>query len=285
MRTRRGFTLIELMIALILLSIVGTVIMRLLTSSQRASRYQSEQALLQSNVRAGATLVPTELRELGISGAASDIYAGMTATQISYRAMRSTSVACAFGLTAIKLRNSMTFSYRALATPRDTLLVFVEGNPLSSADDAWMAVAITGGTSATTCPDGTAATSVPVVLTAPTIALILPSGVTEAPVRSFEKMQLQLYASGGQSWLGARSVSAGEATLQPVLGPLEATNGLQLDYLDANGTATAVPTAIRSINVTIRGLTDKTISRGTDALHVAKDTLVSRIRLRNAPRP
>jgi hypothetical protein len=46
-------------------------------------------------------------------------------------------------------------------------------------------------------------------------------------------MQIKLYQSQGNYWLGARSVSAGEV-IQPVLGPLD-NNGLSFAFRDSAG--------------------------------------------------
>jgi hypothetical protein len=98
-------------------------------------------------------------------------------------------------------------------------------------------------------------------------------------------MQLKLHEADGKSWLGARSVSAGEA-IQPVLGPLADVNGFSLQYLTAAGVATANLTAIKSIRVTLRGITDGVVSAGIAAspTHVQEE-LVSQVALRNALRP
>jgi hypothetical protein len=52
-------------------------------------------------------------------------------------------------------------------------------------------------------------------------------------------MQLRLYLSLGQWWLGARSESAGEG-VQPLAGPLE-ERGLELRYLDQRGGEVSEP--------------------------------------------
>ena len=98
-------------------------------------------------------------------------------------------------------------------------------------------------------------------------------------------MQLALFQQDSKYWLGARSVSADPTSvLQPVLGPLR-SDGLQLSYLAANGSATTVPAQVRTIEVMVRGLTQHTTSIGSGAtdLRLSQDTLLTRIRLRNAP--
>lgn len=283
MTNRRGFTLVELLVALVLLSIVGGVIVRLLASSQRLSRQQSEQVLLQGNVRTGALLVPSELRELSVTAAGSDIQS-MAASDITYRALRATGVACSVTAGApgsVRLRKSLYFGYRTLAATRDSLLIFMDQDPNLPSDDRWSSFAVTGAPTNGTCPDGQPALVVPVTVHADSVSKMQ----IEAPVRSFEVMQLALFQQNSQYWLGARSVSADPTSaLQPVLGPLR-SDGLQISYLAANGTATTVPSQVRSMEVMIRGLTQHTTSVGAGStdLRLSQDTLVTRIRLRNAP--
>ena len=65
MTTRRGFTLIELMIGLILMLAVAAVTYQLLVNTQRVSRSQNQHIGMQDNVRSGALIVGNELREVG----------------------------------------------------------------------------------------------------------------------------------------------------------------------------------------------------------------------------
>ncbi|MGE5091370.1 MAG: PilW family protein [Bacillota bacterium] len=282
MTNRRGFTLVELIVALVLLSIVGGVIIKLLASSQRLARHQSERVLLQSNVRTGSLLVPSELRELGVNATTADIQA-MAANSITYRALRATGVACAVTPGApgtVTLRKSLYFAYRPLQASRDSLLIFMDNDANLLTDDRWGAYAITGAPVSGVCPDGRPAWVVPAVVAVDSVALMQ----LETPVRSFEIMQIGLLADGGKFWLGARSVSGGETALQPVLGPLR-SDGLQISYLAANGSATTVPSQVRTIDVLIRGLTQNATTSGTGVtdLRLSQDSLLTRIRLRNAP--
>jgi prepilin-type N-terminal cleavage/methylation domain-containing protein len=283
MSTRRGFTLVELLVAMVLLAIVGGAIVKLLASSQRLSRQQSERVLLQGNVRSGALLIPSELRELSVSATGTDIVA-MAPTDITYRALRASGAACQITAGApgsVRLRRSLYFGYRTLAATRDSLLIFMDGDPNVTTDDRWSSFAVTGTPTVGTCPDGQAALVVPATVHADSLARMQ----IEAPVRSFEIMQLALFQQDSKYWLGARSVSADPTSaLQPVLGPLR-SDGIQLSYLAANGTVTTVPAQVRTIEVMVRGLTQHTtsIGTGTTDLRLAQDTLLTRIRLRNAP--
>ena len=285
MRHRRGFTLVEILVSLVVMLIVSGAIYQLLNSSQRLSRSQAERVSLQSNVRSGALIVPTELRELAtfVGGNADqndvlNIPAG--GTDITYQAMRGIGFVCQLP-TATEIRIARYSGYRDPQATRDGLYVFIDGTDATSTDDVWLQLAVTGA-SASTC--GATPAIALTVSPSNTVLQTLPNGT---PVRVYEKMQLQLYTdAGGKSWLGARSVNTGEA-IQPVLGPLT-SNGLALEYLDASGSITTDLTAIKSIRVTIRGVTDRNINLGSGSsgtLTSVQDSLVTQVVLRNAFRP
>ena len=286
MRHRRGFTLVEILVSLVVMLIVSGAIYQLLNSSQRLSRSQAERVSLQSNVRSGALIVPTELRELAtfVGGAADqndvlNIPAG--GTDITYQAMRGIGFVCQLP-TATEIRIARYSGYRDPQATRDGLYVFIDGTDATSTDDVWLPLTVTGVATASTC--GATPAIALTVSPSNTVLQTLPNGT---PVRVYEKMQLQLYTdAGGKSWLGARSVNTGEA-IQPVLGPLT-SNGLALEYLDASGSITTDLTAIKSIRVTIRGVTDRNINLGSGSsgtLTSVQDSLVTQVVLRNAFRP
>src|SRR5439155_226723 len=61
---RRGFTLIELMVALVLLAIVAGGIYQVLVTNQQTYLAQTQRIDLQQNLRAGVTILPADFREL-----------------------------------------------------------------------------------------------------------------------------------------------------------------------------------------------------------------------------
>lgn len=289
MRNHRGFTLIELLVALVIMLVVTGSIFTLLNTTQRVSRAQAERVDLQSNVRTGSIVIPNELREINtVEGGLVDqvdILGAPSATSLQYRAMRGIGFVCQTPTAGeIRIRQGTWSGMRAPVAGRDGGYVFMEGaDPDVSTDDSWQPVTITGvSSSSTTCgaEAGYAFTISPQVaaLTAVTVG---------TPVRLYEVMQLSLYANGGKSWLGAMSVSAGETAPQPVLGPLADGSGLAFKYLDRNGNETAVTGDIKSIRLTIHGITDHAIVKGGSAGAVQQidDSLVSEVLLRNAFRP
>src|SRR5205809_1402441 len=83
--TRLGFSLIELMIALVLLGLVSAAVYKVLVNNQRVYLAQTQTIDLQQNIRAAAAILPAEFRELDASDG--DI-AAMGPTSLQIRAMR-----------------------------------------------------------------------------------------------------------------------------------------------------------------------------------------------------
>jgi hypothetical protein len=253
-------------------------IYRLLHTSQRLSLAQAEQVSLQSNVRTGSLVVPNELRELNtvLAGAAdrNDI-TDADPDGITYRAMRGLGFVCqAPGATELRLAQSSWTGLRDPDAAKDDLYLFIDGDPDDDGDDTWLQVDVTAAaTSANACGGNPG-----YLLT----AAAFPAVPVNTPVRVFELMRLELYLDDGQWWLGARSINA-EPALQPVLGPLT-NDGFQLQYFNAAGAATADLTAITSIGVTVRGLTDDAVRAG-GAMGHPEEALATQVLLRNSIRP
>jgi prepilin-type N-terminal cleavage/methylation domain-containing protein len=285
MRNRRGFTLIEIMISLILMLIVTGAVYKLILSSQRLSRAQTERMSLQANVRIGSLMVLSDLRELntvtGGSIAENDILA-IAASDITYRGMRGSGYICqAPTATQVRISRTSFSGYRDPVAARDSFYVFLDGNPDTETDDAWLPVAITAVSTATACPGAMGAG---ITLITPNTAALVGLN-TGTPVRFFEVMELKLHQADGRSWLGARSVSAGEE-IQPVLGPLSDGDGFLLTYLNSAGAVTADRTAIKSIQVTLRGISEGAVNTGIEGSQSrVQEELVSQIALRNSFRP
>src|SRR6059036_682106 len=88
---RAGFTLIELAIALVLMSLVGGAIVQLLLRQQRF--YNSTTDLIQTRqqIRQAAAMLPSDLR--GISSIGGDIYA-MSDSALEFRSVFGSSIVC-----------------------------------------------------------------------------------------------------------------------------------------------------------------------------------------------
>jgi prepilin-type N-terminal cleavage/methylation domain-containing protein len=269
-REERGYTLVEIMLALVIMLVVAGALHNLLLTTQRLSRKQASQADLQSNMRAGSIAVANELRELSTapSGtAAQNDILRIAPAAVTYRAMRGVGFLCqAPTATGLRIARQGFTGHRDPQPGRDTAYVFVAGG--------WLPLAVTGVSTGSACPASQGAGISLTIANTPAVTE-LESGT---PVRITELMELRLYRSEGKSWLGARSVSAGEP-IQPVVGPLSDGNGFALEYLNGAGVPTVDLTDIQSIRITLRGLVEGSAMGSLD------EQLTTAITLRNGLGP
>jgi prepilin-type N-terminal cleavage/methylation domain-containing protein len=319
MTTRRGFTLVELMIGLILLLAVAAVTYQLLVNTQRISRSQNQHIGMQDNVRSGSLILANELREVGydqitaaglVSLASQGRFAGSTLAavtnsdlraigpdSVTYRAMRGLGYTCQLsaGTNDVVVRNDPndpTRQWQGLRTltTTDSLMLYIENDQTTAVDDMWLTVGLTTAPVAQNCPDGTPGIRFRIGIPAGlliTSATAFGNMFVGGPVRAFELMQMRSYASGGKVWLGMRSrpLTVG-TTLEPVLGPLSGTaTGLQLDFRDANNAATTVPDNVRSVWVSLQSASDELVRTTGRYAKVDSLTRTTRVALRNALRP
>lgn len=290
MTGRRGFTLVELLIALIMMVLVAGGIYSLLVTTHRVSRKQTEISNLQGNLRGGLNLVQSELQEIYTDAAVgvSDINV-MTAASLDYDAMRGIGESC--GLTlgggAVQIRQD-GYSGRAPVAGRDRLLLFQDQDTLSSSDDVWLDVPITGVNPNGVCTVGVAGPSwdlvVPTLLAADLIHAVSgnPLVFAPGPIRTVEQMELGLVNDAGKDWLGIRSSSGGEAALIPVIGPLN-SGGLEFLYYDGASAPTGLPSAVKTIVVKLHGISAEVVTTGQGStLGKPRDSVLVRVQLRNS---
>jgi prepilin-type N-terminal cleavage/methylation domain-containing protein len=292
--SRRGFTMIELLVALVLLGLVSTAIYRVLVNNQRLYTAQTQRIDLSQNIRAGATILPAEFRELDAFDG--DI-AAMTATSIDIRAMRWLGFVCVPPvLNGVNGNRQMTIRGRAVGDPMffgsrfikettDSILVYLDGNQTTRLDDYYVPGRLIATPGNANCPaagpipaqpgtnlnwDGlfVAGTNVPGAIT------------TGAPVRGFERVRYQLYQPPGDTSWYIGFQPAGQ-TMQPLVGPVLA-NGLTLTYYNSAGAVTAVRTQVARIDITIRARTAAAVRSGGSAPQRAiVDSITTSVALRN----
>ncbi len=291
---RRGFTLIELMIALVLLGLVSTAVYKVLVNNQRVYLAQTQTIDLQENIRAAAAILPAEFRELD---AADGDIGGMGPDSIQIRAMRQLSFVCAtpvlgggIGQIALWIRTTPIYGNRQTFRDGDSILVYWEGDPAIRSDDQWLPAKLQKAPDPGFCADSGVATNPAFVLTLQPQWINNPvlnrAGAisTGAMVRGFDKVAYRVYQSTDGNWyLGQRNPAQG-GTIQPVVGPLTGANGVTFTYYDTAGVQTNVPTQVAQIEIVLRARTTAPI-RGADGVQTYKiDSVLTRVALRNNPR-
>ena len=197
--TRRGFTLVELLIGLIMLALLAGVATMMVTATARAAGHATHALLVDRTVQALQTFLQQELRDAGDT----DVTA-IAATRVSLARPVGDADVCAKSDSSIAVAAAGWAGTRLPQAFRDEAWMLVD--PLAA---DWRMSAITGVWS-DRCADG---------LT-PAIALGLAvSPAAASAVRVMEPVELSAYRSGVADWLGLTPASHG-SPVQPFAGPL-----------------------------------------------------------------
>ena len=274
---RAGFTLVEMLLAMIIFVATASLIYASMRLMEKVHRTAGERAGAQVATRSGSQTVAAELREVNnvAGGGGSDLVA-IAGNTVTYWAMRNSGMTCQVNNNEVRIKLGPTYSgYRRPVMIRDSLLVFADRDSLTPADDQWVQLPILGPATTSTCPDGTPALAIN------TAGLVVADYHVPGPVRTFELMRLAITASGGRQYLGAQSVS-GSGGMEPVIGPLAAA-GLQLVYRDQAGGITAIPSDVRTIDLTVRSQGYRPVTTlGGGVGGMLRDSLAFRVLVRNA---
>jgi hypothetical protein len=254
-RSRRGITLIELLVGL---AVGGTALGLIAAISFREQQTFNDLAAVASSdaqLRDAGSLLPVDLRPL--APATGDIRAGQARdTSLELRATIASAVVCDTTSTALILAPSGQGStaYGSVAEPieaGDTAWLY----SATDAADEWRPIRIAATSGA---PAGPCAGLAPWLaagdkaLPRVVVALDTPPALASAlglPIRITRPRRYSLYrASDGLSYLGERDWNSETLrfnTIQPVSGPFApaAEHGLVFRYLDSTGAALAIPVA------------------------------------------
>ena len=183
--------------------------------------------------------------------------------------------------TQVRISRSSFSGYRDPQPIRDSAYVFIAGASGTGIDDAWVPLGHQPGFLVGVVPRGCWSRYHPHGFER---HCSVRSGSRDADTHLRGHAASSSTESEGHSWLGARSVSGGEA-LQPVVGPLADDTGFRLDYLDGRGMPTADLTAIKNIRFTVQGVSAEAVRSGGGQPLRAEDGLTAQVALRNASWP
>lgn len=298
MLTRRGITLVELLISLVVLAVVGSAIAKVMSVMLNTSSAQITIANSMGEARNGAISLPQELREVGYDtnittvSASTDLIA-IAAHRISFKAMRGLGITCGTPtLTEFKIRKPIIG--QRLPRGTDEFLLFLENDPNAGFDDQWLPMMVTAIDSNSTCGSDPAMkltlSAAPKVSS--TDSMALSQHRVGGPVRWYERVEYGPFIDGttNQSFIGVRSISLGQTAFSPVIGPLPDTTHFRLTYFNAAGTvlnpASTNPLQVRSIGVGITTITERRNSlAGSTTRSRPQYPMYTRVALRNALRP
>jgi prepilin-type N-terminal cleavage/methylation domain-containing protein len=265
---RRGFTLVELLVALSLAAVVTAALLAVLVRQQRFYAGVAQLVETRGHVREGLGVLPNDLR--GLSSAAGDLLA-MSDSAIELRATVGSAVACDAG--------PHTLDLPPLDLAGITLTAWVSrpqsGDEVHVLDDRtgeFRSFAVTAVESASAWCPGPPFTNATLdagkARHRVTVAAPLPPGVgSGSPMRFTRRVRYSLYRSpsDGQWYLGYTEMNPSTRAfnaIQPVSGPYrphagDGTSGVAFRFLDASGGAVAGAATgqVAAIDVVVRAIT------------------------------
>jgi len=302
---RAGFTLIELVIAMVLMSLVGGAIVKLLLQQQRFYNSTSDLIQTRQQIRQAAAMLPSDLR--GISSVGGDI-SSMSDSALEFRSAFGGSVVCvnAGGTlsTVPRVLASGATMTNWITTPvvGDSLAVYNNGATLAVAGQGWLFYRITAVTPVTTnaangCPVATGLTRAGDITAAnPSLQLGLTPAAPNtiavgAAIRFLRHVRYRIYRETDNQWyLGFFNCVYGRVPVcnatQPIAGPFQpyatnGTSGVQFVYYDVNGVVTANPLQVARISLVVRGQSAGLVNLSGGGGTVFHDSLRIEVGLRN----
>jgi prepilin-type N-terminal cleavage/methylation domain-containing protein len=298
---RRGLTLPELLIAIIMLAIVGGGLTRVMIKQQQFYKDASKTAESKRELRLGATVLPTELRSISSSGG--DILT-MSESEVKLRAYTGSSIICARNATdeiwlpPTNLARHTLTSWSTRPDVGDTVFVYNENILKGSEDDLWeMRTILAKDLSTTACPG---APYTDVALDPPAtkkrywyrLNAALPDSVkVGAVVRFTRPVRYRIYQETSGSWyLGIEEYASGSwGSPSPLAGPYKpfasgdnSGSGLQFRYYDSLGvrvTNMLNQKDVARIDVYMR--TDAGAAAVTGRTKTLQDSVLMRVAIRN----
>ena len=263
-RGRAGFTLIEVLVALVLTVLLGGVIFQVVQGESRFATVQSAREEVQQNSRGALEVLASELRSVQRAGLVS-----ATSTSITFLLPRVWGVSC--GVTGGVLSalfpaaGGVSFDINsASGLLADTSAAGTNkwgpgANPASNRATVTALAAINPalGTAGSPCASVRATADpngylVGRTITGTNIPNVVPAGNT---LYLYYYVSYDVAQSGTEWWI-RRNLGTGTTTQQPLAGPLNGANGLTFTYWDANGAAIAAPVAAVDLpNVARIGIT------------------------------
>jgi len=274
---RRGFTLVELLVVVVLGSILAIAIYQVLETNTRAHAVISARIQGQQTLGGAVDILSGELREISSQGG--DLIV-MGAHTLTFRAQRTFGLVC--GVDYVGSSPEITaFRVGPTFQAGDSIFLLHDNDPDRASDDEWFGGTVTAVDTAVACV-GSGGSQFPaqtlrVPFVGATATAFPPDSVrVGAPVRGFAVFTYGQYEMEGETYLGRQS--RGASSPDPLIGPILPSGGVAFRYLDRLDRVTTVGTEVAQIEITLRfqaalqNFQNETVS----------DSILVRVNLRNS---
>jgi prepilin-type N-terminal cleavage/methylation domain-containing protein len=292
MRSRRGVTLVELVVAMAVGGVVLALVAAISVRQQRLHADLADRLALTEQLRQAATVLPIELRGLAVD--AGDLREARD-TAVEFRSTIASAVVCdtlsgGVVLAPATAGSSALAGFLTSIADGDTAWAFTPDSI-----DRWIPLPI--GSAGSAAGGGCGRGGPLLDASARALGRVLLRFATASPlpigsvVRVTRPTRYSLYRGGDGRWyLGAREWNAAANrfnTIQPASGPFmsAAGRGLEFQYFDSGGASLARPVAsprdVALIRVIVRGQSQHTMRAFTAAKSRASDSATVSLALRN----
>ena len=244
---RAGFTIVELLVALVAGMLVLTSVVQLMIGQGRGYRKQREIVDVRETAREAAALLSWDLRQAAV---AESPFATMATNSVALRSPQGLGTICAKHPLLARYGLSKTAG-SIRATVDDTALVYQVGK------GGWNKLKITAvgtpaamGVAACAWPGGrTPDVVVEFAIGSKSDSSLIKIG---APFRNFRRVEYAEFQQNGRWWLGRKV--GGAASYERLTGPLlpPTSNGMAFAYYDTLGAVTTNKSAVGSVVFSIR---------------------------------
>lgn len=252
-RERKGFTLAESLVVLLILTIVGTAVFRVLNKQQQAYKDSSKQSAMQREIRLTSSFLPADLRSTSSSGG--DVIA-MDEDGVTFLANTGSSVICdrpgmgaEIHMPPLQTAGITLTNWYAQPVPGDSIFLYNDSLAVGAEDDAWTRRAISSIDWSTAYCPGPPYTDAVLDAGKARYRIIVAGGIPDsvklgAVVRFARPVRYALGSTGSGKWyLRMREfVGGGWTEPEAIGGPFSrflpgdgSPSGLQLRYFDTLG--------------------------------------------------
>ena len=280
MMTRRGVTLIELLIAMTMAAILGSLVVSSTATVTAVLRGQVERVGAVVASRSIWGVMRFEWATLGSDSVAGPDVVALAPTAIDYRADRGLMAICRLVPDTVVIAPGRLWRWvaRRPVVGRDSLLIYAAGDS-AGAVDGWIPIPLIAGPVVAGCPSGEPGERFLTALDSATIARwrLRSPGVA----RLVEVLRARSYGGGGLWQFGVEGLSAG-ASVQPVASNLSGPDGLTLMGWGCDGLPGPLG-SLCGVDAIVRTTTKRDLGLGGGRAAAVRDSHLVAVRFENRP--
>lgn len=228
---RRGFSLVEMLVVMVVAGIALAAVYRTLIVQQKSYRHEGARITTQQSGRTAVHVLAAELREISASGG--DLLM-IAPESLTVRVPRKLGIVCAVTSGTDNLEIWL-MNDDAPFVKGDSVVVYVDGNETTASDDIWVRDAVSSVAGVSLClTDWNGRPRVALHFSGPVVSQPIQPGAT---IRSDTTLTYGIHQLDAGEWvLGRHGTDAAEGIV-PLVGPVAPPpdGGIEFTYYKADG--------------------------------------------------